>query len=123
MRAEQDDGWFFYPDMGVVASTTFSNIPLGEGEYWAKKLVKHSAVSFSTPLTYAGYKDVPVSYFIAEGDRSITSEYQRSRVELIERVSGNKVDVTTSGADHAPPISALNDVVDWVLGVAAKLEW
>lgn len=83
--------------------------------------MKHSAASFTSPLTYAGYKDVPVSYLIAEGDKSITPETQRSQIEMIERVSGNKVNVTSTSAGHVLPASALDDVVNWITSVAETL--
>ncbi|KAH6683621.1 Alpha/beta hydrolase fold-1 [Plectosphaerella plurivora] len=115
-----EDGWFYYPDNKLVARISFSDMSQEEGESWAKKLVKHSAASFSNPLTYAGYKHVPVSYLVAEGDQSISPETQRSQIKMIERVSGNKVDVTATSAGHAPPLTAPDDVINWILAVAKK---
>ncbi|KAI1371173.1 hypothetical protein F4677DRAFT_320785 [Hypoxylon crocopeplum] len=63
-----EDGWFYYPNLTLTAEVVFSDLPLEEGEYWGRKLVKHSTASFASNLTYAGYKDVPVSYLVAEGD-------------------------------------------------------
>ncbi|KAI1114234.1 alpha/beta-hydrolase [Nemania sp. NC0429] len=116
-----DDGWFYYPDLTHAAEIVFSDLPLEEGKQWAAKMVKHSAASFLDNLTYGGYGDVPVSYFVGEGDRSIGPATQRSQIEMIERVSGNKVDVTTANTDHVPPISHPQAVVDYILGVARKL--
>ncbi|KAI1366744.1 alpha/beta-hydrolase [Xylaria arbuscula] len=116
-----EDDWFYYPDPTLTAEIVFSDLPLEEGKEWGSKLVKHSAASFTSNLTYGGYKDVPVSYLIAEGDRSISPAYQRSRIDMIEHVSGNKVDVSTINAGHVPPISQPEQVVDWILGVARKL--
>ena len=95
-------------------------MPYDEGLYWAKRLVKHSAASFASPLTYGGYKDVPVSYLVCEGDLSIFPDTQRAQIEMIERESGNKVDVTSISNGHVPPISAPDEVIDWILQVAAK---
>lgn len=116
----QEDGWFYYPDTKLVARISFSDMPQEEGQSWAKKLVKHSAASFSSPLPHAGYKHVPVSYLVAEGDQSISPETQRSQIEMIERVSGNRVDVTTNSAGHAPPLTAPDDVINWILAVAGR---
>lgn len=116
----QDDGWFYYPDASLVATRVFSDIPFEEGLKWGKQLVKHSAASFSSPLIYAGYKDLPVSYLVCENDLSITAETQRSQIDMIERESGNKVDVTSLQAGHVPPISAPQDVIKWIIGVGAK---
>ncbi|KAI0854607.1 alpha/beta-hydrolase [Xylaria cubensis] len=116
-----EDGWFYYPDPTLTAEVVFSDLPLEEGKEWGSKLVKHSAASFTSNLTYGGYKDVPISYLIAEDDRSISSAYQRSRIEMIEHVSGNKVDVSSVNAGHVPPVSQPEQVIDWILGVARKL--
>jgi len=118
----QDDGWFYYPDDNLVATVVFSDVPHEEGLEWAKLMVKHSAVSFSNPLTYAGYNDVRVFYLVAEGDRSISPQRQRSYIEMIERVSGKPVDVTTTPAGHVPTVTAPDDVIKWIVAVAEKLQ-
>lgn len=41
-------------------------MPFEEGLKWGKELVKHSAASFGSPLTYAGYKDLPMSYLVCD---------------------------------------------------------
>lgn len=41
-------------------------------------------------------------------------------IELIERESGNKVDVTRVQAGHAPNVTALGEVVDWIVLMAEK---
>ncbi|KAI1811924.1 Alpha/beta hydrolase fold-1 [Poronia punctata] len=116
-----EDGWFYYPNVTHTAEIVFSDLPLEEGKYWARKLVKQSAASYASNLTYAGYKDVPVSYLIAEQDRSIKPATQKSQIEMIERVSGNKVDVSSVQSGHALPISHPQQVTDWILRVAQKL--
>ena len=98
----------------------FSSLPLEEGKNWSEKLVKHSAASFASTLTYGGYKDVPVSYLVAEGDLSIAPATQRSQIDMIERVSGNEVDVWSINSDHAPSISQPQYVIDFIVGVAGK---
>ncbi|KAI1169894.1 Alpha/beta hydrolase fold-1 [Nemania sp. FL0916] len=114
------DGWFYYPDLPRAAQIVFSDLPLEEGIHWAEKMAKHSAASFKTELTYGGYKDVPVSYLVAEADHSITPAVQWSQIAMIERVSGSKVDVSTVQSDHAPSISHPQAVVDYILRVAQK---
>lgn len=71
-------------------------------------------------LTHAGYKQVPVSYLVCEDDQVILAERQRGFIELIETESGNKVDVTSVQAGHCPPITATQEVVDWIVHMAAK---
>ncbi|OTB00613.1 hypothetical protein M426DRAFT_65562 [Hypoxylon sp. CI-4A] len=115
-----DDGWFYYPNLTLTAEVVFSDLPLEEGKYWGKKLVKQSAASFASKLTYEGYKDVPISYLVAENDQSIASATQKSQIEMIERVSGNKVDVSSVNSGHVPCISQPQHVIDFILGVARK---
>ncbi|CAI6097546.1 unnamed protein product [Clonostachys chloroleuca] len=117
-----DDGWLYYPNDTLTAKVVFSDVSLEQGLIWAKELVTHSAISFTSLLTYPGYADVPVAYLVADGDLSIAPKTQRSQIEMIEKVSGNKVDVTTTSAGHVPPVTAPDDVVNWILSVASKLE-
>lgn len=80
----------------------------------------HSAISFANELTYAGYKDIPVSYLVCEEDLCIPPNIQREEIEKIEKVSGRKVDVTSIKTGHVPPASQPQLVVDWILSVAGK---
>ncbi|RSL62698.1 hypothetical protein CEP53_004681 [Fusarium sp. AF-6] len=116
-----DDGWFYYTDIPKLARVSFTNLPKDEGEFWAAKLVKHSSISFGNPLTYAGFKDVPVSYLLCEDDRAILPQAQRAGIDMIEKESGNKVDVTSIKGDHVAPLSSQNEVVDWIVGVAERM--
>ncbi|KAI0179473.1 alpha/beta-hydrolase [Hypoxylon sp. FL1284] len=120
LMAVGEDGWFYYPSPTVTAEIVFSDLPLEESKYWASKLVKHSAACFTSNLTYEGYKDVPVSYLVSEGDLSIAPATQKSQIEMIEQVSGRKVDVSSVDAGHVPSISQPQQVIDLILGVAQK---
>ena len=60
----------------------------------------HSSASLRDPLTYAGYKDVPVSYLICEKDMTIPTDSARDMIELIEREGGNKVDEVDCGGEQ-----------------------
>jgi len=113
-------GWMYHDRISVSAAITFSDLPKEEGEAWIKKFPRHSAVSFAGELTYAGYKDIPVSYLFCEEDLCIPAKNQREGIELIEKVSGKKVDVTSIKAGHCPTASAPQKVIDWILNVARK---
>jgi hypothetical protein len=104
------------------AAICFSNLPKEEGESWVLKFVQHSAASFASELTHAGYKDIPVSYLVCEQDLCIPPKNQRAGIDLIEDVSGRKVDVRTIQADHCPTVSAEQEVVDWILDVVRTVE-
>ncbi|KAF3025916.1 hypothetical protein E8E14_014904 [Neopestalotiopsis sp. 37M] len=122
LMAVGEDGWFYYPDVSLVATRVFSDMPYEEGLKWGKLLVKHSAASFASPLTYAGYKDLPVSYLVCENDLSIVHDTQKSQIEMIERESGKKVNITSIQAGHVPPISAPQDVIKWIIQVANQYQ-
>ena len=96
-------------------------MPKNKGEFWAAKLAKHSSISFANPLTYAGFKDVPVSYLLCENDRAIAPQVQKAGIDMIEKESGNKIDVTSIPGDHVAPLSSKTEVVEWIVGVAERM--
>lgn len=104
------------------AKIAFSDLPQAEGEAWIRRFPKHSAVSFGNELTYAGYKDIPVSYLLCEEDLCIPAKNQKDGIALIEKVSGNKVDVTSIKAGHCPNATAIDKVIAWILDVAGKAQ-
>lgn len=116
----QEHGWVFITDPAQAARLIAAEIPVEEGERLTKQLAYHSSTSFTNPLTYAGYKDVAVSYLLCEKDNSIPHESQTDMIELVERESGNKVDVTRIQAGHAPNLTAFKDVVNWIVGMSEK---
>ena len=87
---------------------------------WAKKFPAHSAQTFATPLTYAGYKDVPVTYLLAESDQLILPEVQLKIIENIESARGEKIDVLKYDVGHFPHISQPGIIVEAIQKVAAK---
>ena len=102
------------------AAIAFSDLQKEDGVAWVKKFPQHSAISFVNQLTHAGYKDVPVSYLLCERDRCITPDVQRAGIEMIEKESGRKVDVTSVQGDHCPMADKPQLVADWILDVAGK---
>ncbi|KAI1864595.1 uncharacterized protein JN550_008882 [Neoarthrinium moseri] len=115
------DGWVYYPDYTRLAEVSFTDMPGAEGLHWAQKLGKHSAAAFGSPLTYQGFKDVPVSYLLCKNDLVIPPEYQQAGIDMIEKTTGKKVDVTAIDSDHVAPLSHQQEVVDWIVGVADRL--
>ena len=102
-----------------MTAQVFSDLPCEEGEAWARKLVKHSVASFASPLTYSGYKDVPVFSLVCEDYLSISVETKRSQVEMIEW-SSSKVDVMSINSGHVPPVIHPNGVIRWILQAASR---
>ena len=108
----------YHEDVSDAAKLSFSDVRPEIGEALVRKFPKHSAVSFSNPLTYAGYKDVPVSYLICEKDKVIPPSKQREEITMIEMESKRKVDVVTIEAGHCPMVNAGKEVVAWILELA-----
>lgn len=84
----------------------------------------HSVVSYAGPLTYPAWKDVAVSYFFCENDLIIPPEGQQGGIDLIERESGQKVDVHRLKAGHVPqaqfPGLIPQIIVEKIVGASAQ---
>ena len=118
--AQQEDGWMVHDPPEPSAALSFSDLPLEEGVAWILKFPQHSAISFTNELTHAGYKDVDVSYLLCEKDLVIPPAIQRAGIEMIEKESGRKVDVTSIPRDHCPLARHPDEVADWIVKVAGK---
>lgn len=102
------------------AKLTFSDLPFEEGITWVKRLTLHSAPSFMNELTYAGYKDVDVSYLLCEKDLVVPLHIQKAGIEMIERDMGKKVDVSSIPRDHCPMVHYPDEIAEWIVKVAGK---
>jgi pimeloyl-ACP methyl ester carboxylesterase len=122
LTISQENGWMYHDPIERSAEICFSDISKERGEAWMRKFSRHSSVSFMGELTYAGYKDVPVSYMLCEEDLCIPPKNQREGIDIIEKVSGRKVDVTSIHAGHIPNESQPQAVIDWIVGAAKKAE-
>ncbi|KAI1213257.1 alpha/beta-hydrolase [Annulohypoxylon truncatum] len=118
-----DKGWLYIKNIPAAASVVLSDYSdKAEREALIEMFQVHSSTSFTNELTHAGYKDVPVSYLLCQGDLCILPQTQKGGIEIIEKESGNKVDVTSIKAGHCPNITALEEVVDWIERAAEKCE-
>ncbi|KUI73748.1 Putative methylesterase 6 [Cytospora mali] len=115
----EGNGWMVHLPRNSAA-IVFSGLPREEGEAWIRRFPQHSAVSFTSPLTHAGYLDVPVSYLVCEDDLTIPVDTQREGIGMVERESGTKVDVTTIKTDHCPMASAPHLMVNWIMRLATQ---
>ncbi|KAF7626495.1 hypothetical protein AFLA_013886 [Aspergillus flavus NRRL3357] len=118
----EDDGYLVMANPTASASLCFSDLPVEEGEAWMKRFARHSAASFTNPLTYAGYKDLPVSYLLCADDKVIPAREQQKGIDMIERETGREVDVTVIQTGHFPIPSAPEKVVDWITSLASRYE-
>lgn len=110
----------FHEDHATTAKYVFNHLSPEEGLELAKQFLQHSAVSFANELTYAGYKDVPVSYLFCEEDLCVPPTAQQKGIDAIEKASGRKVDVTRIKSDHCPNVSHPQEVIDWFVGMVEK---
>ncbi|KAI1374562.1 alpha/beta-hydrolase [Hypoxylon crocopeplum] len=118
-----EKGWLHFADIPAASRRIVSDLPdQKQREELVEGFQIHSSVSFFNKLTHAGYKDVPVSYLLCEDDEIILPKSQRDGIDIIEKASGNKVDITSIKAGHCPTVTALEKVVDWIIQAAAKHE-
>lgn len=109
------------PDIEGLVNTNFSDVePREMAEAWADRIERHSLAAFDSNLTYAGYKDVPVSWLFLEDDKMLSPAVQWEGIEVIERASGAKVDVTSIKTGHCPHVMALSDVLAWIEDLVQK---
>ena len=110
-------------DPPAAAKVLLLHLTSEEGEAIIRRWTKHSAPSFGAKLTYAGYENIPSSYLICEEDLAGPVEIiQQPRIDMIERVSGRKVDVTSIKTGHMLNITAVKETVAWILYVAEKAQ-
>jgi len=115
-----EDGWMTQCDFPASARIVFNHQPADEGAAWAAKFLEHSAPSFGTELTHAGYKDVPTSWLLCEDDDCIPPSLQQTAIERIEKASGKKVDVTRGKYDHCPNLEDPEGVMGWIERAAER---
>lgn len=96
------------------AQIDFSEMPFEEGLKWAKKMPEHSSASFAGPLTYPGYKDVPVTYILTGKDKVVPRAMQEEQIGYM-RDAGAEVNVLEIPTDHFPYVSAVDEVVSAIL--------
>lgn len=83
-------------------------------------LGQHSSAAFASTLTYPGYKDVPVSWFLCEQDQCVIPAVQEEAIRVIEESwrgtsrEGGKVEVERVGCDHFPTLSAEEELGKWM---------
>ncbi|KAF2734592.1 alpha/beta-hydrolase [Polyplosphaeria fusca] len=112
-----EDGWMQLTDLSGVALYVFNDLSPEEGLKQAAKFTSHSSASFAGELTYAGYKDVPVSYLFCENDTCVPPKGQQNGLDSIE-ATGRKPDVTRINSDHVPFVSHPDEVLNWFVKLA-----
>ncbi|KAJ7750773.1 hypothetical protein B0H14DRAFT_3166858 [Mycena olivaceomarginata] len=65
-------------DVAGAAEVSYSDMPLDEALSWASRMREHAVASFQQKLTYAAYKDIPVSYLLCEEDRGCSGAAEQT---------------------------------------------
>lgn len=119
----QEEGWLHWADPPAAAALVISDLPDQEERMaLAEKFDIHSSISFGNELTHPGYKDVAVSYLLCEDDLIIPPKAQQAGIDIIEKESGRKVDVTYLRAGHCPTVMKPQSVIDWIIDAVEKSE-
>ncbi|KAH7308527.1 Alpha/beta hydrolase fold-1 [Stachybotrys elegans] len=119
IQVGDDNGWWYHLNRTAAVDLVFNDLPREEALEWSTRFGNHSAQSFLDPTTQLGYleEDVAISYLFCEHDRTIPPTHQQRSIDIAER-QGKTVAVTRIAADHAPMLSAFDEVVGWIVGIA-----
>lgn len=105
-------------DLDRTCRLVASDMPFETARPYFDTWPKHSGQCFVDTLTHEGWRDVPVSYLLCEQDVVLSPDFQRKGIEMVERETGRKVDVTSLDAGHAPNVSQPQAMADWIVKVA-----
>src|SRR5208282_5415418 len=103
------------------AAATFSDLSEAEGLKWAALMPGHAIGSFVAKMSYGGYKYVPVTYLLCEGDKILPPDFQKSMIEYARTVTESTVDVVSCTAGHGAMISQPDKVVETIRKAARDL--
>ncbi|PVH87534.1 alpha/beta-hydrolase [Cadophora sp. DSE1049] len=98
----------------------FSDMPDDEARHYMNLMPSHSTISFSGELTHPGYKYIPSTCLLTEGDKIIPVEGQRQMIEFA-RGEGVDVKVVETSAGHCPMLSIPEKTVDVLVAAASGL--
>lgn len=110
----------YHTNLKHTARVCASSMSAGQRDPWFEQFPRHSSVCFADALTQAGYKDLPVSYLVAEDDLCIPVSVQRDEIAMIESETGRKVDVTNKKIDHVMNVSEPKVLADWFASLVDK---
>ncbi|KAF8205333.1 Alpha/Beta hydrolase protein [Mycena galopus ATCC 62051] len=118
-----EEGHLSITDPAKGAPIIFSDLPLAEGVAWTAKFSTHSPVSFGQKVTYAAYKDIPISYVLCENDALITPAQQHKMIAGLESEMGGKtVDLHPVQSGHGINVSQPGTMVDVVRRILGDTE-
>lgn len=95
----------------------YNDLPESGMDTLISSLKHQSKASFFTPLTYAAYQDVPVSYLLCENDNAIPFQAQQAMVGI----GGPNVASHICAAGHMPMIQMPERVVNVIREAAGEV--
>ncbi|KAG8161185.1 hypothetical protein KVR01_009449 [Diaporthe batatas] len=123
LAASVEGLWAYNRNPEIFTDWLLADMPREEALGYASmsSSVAQSVKSTVTPLTYAGYKHIPCSYFLTRLDRVNPPEAQRGFIELVEKESGARVDVHEYEVGHCPQLTRPLCEVECVRRVAENI--
>lgn len=122
LAASVEGLWAYNRNPDIFTNWLLTDIPREDALKYASgsSLVAQSVKSTVTPLTYAGYKNIPCSYMLTKQDRVNFPEVQRGFIDLVEKESGSRVHVYEYEVGHCPQLSRPLMEVECVRRVAGE---
>ncbi|KAF7328220.1 Alpha/beta-hydrolase [Mycena venus] len=118
-----EDGHLSITDPVKGAPIIFSDLPLDEAVSWTTKFSTHSPVSFGQKVTYAAYKDIPISYVLCENNVLITPAQQEKIIAALEgEMGGETVDRHPVQCGHGINVSQPGTMVDVIRRILGDTE-
>ncbi|OCT48128.1 hypothetical protein CLCR_04260 [Cladophialophora carrionii] len=106
MVAVGKDNFLRFLDVETIAKATFPDYPLDLALGQVRAMGRHSNASFTSKVTYEGWRDVAVSWILCERDLIIPPAVQRGYIDRIGQESGREVDLHVLDAGHCPNVTA-----------------
>ncbi|KAJ6514177.1 Alpha/beta hydrolase fold-1 [Mycena vitilis] len=83
-------GEYLVLDPPRTAQASYSELAPEEGLSWASRMSEHGVASMGQKITYAAYKDIPVSYLFCEEDKGVLPSVQNKIIAGMESVMGGR---------------------------------
>ncbi|KAH9987384.1 Alpha/Beta hydrolase protein [Xylariaceae sp. FL0662B] len=114
-----EDGWVRLDFEGRY-DWFFEDVPVEDCRRYAAQMTYSSSIQGATPISEVGYKDIPVSYLVAEHDNAFVPALQHHWIELLKAHTEQEVDVHSLPVPHIFMYGKLENV-DSVVNVIKKV--
>lgn len=94
----------------------YNGLPPETADKYASLLQHHAWPTFTTPLSYAAYRNVPSTYLICEQDAAIPLAGQQAMVAF----GGEDLKKVVCSSGHSPMLTMPETVVDLIRNAAGE---